>query len=283
MPGPKDLDPSASPRALLGAELRHAREKAGLSQEELGVRLFVSGSFIGQLEAGTRRIQPELARMLDEVLGTDTFFARNCAAVARSKHPDHFAEAAEAEARASEIRQYATLLIPGLLQTEAYAEAVFRAYRPAAPAIDVPSLVAARMERTRLLDDPTTPMLWAVLDEAVVRRPVGGPAVMSAALSHVAELARRGRIVLHVLPFSLGGHAAMDGPLKLMEFTDAPPLSFVETPHVGALLDDPATVRQQTRMFNLLLGEALPSSASLALIESLAQNYRHGDPQLGSD
>lgn len=70
MPGPKDLDPSSSPRALLGSELRHAREKAGLSQEELGQRLFVSGSFVGQLEAGTRRMQPEYARMLDEVLET---------------------------------------------------------------------------------------------------------------------------------------------------------------------------------------------------------------------
>lgn len=78
MPGPKDLDPSSSPRALLGAELRHAREKSGLSQEELGARLFVSGSFIGQLESGTRRMQPEYARLLDDVLDTEDFFRRNC-------------------------------------------------------------------------------------------------------------------------------------------------------------------------------------------------------------
>jgi transcriptional regulator with XRE-family HTH domain len=122
--GPKDLDPSSSPRALLGAELRHAREKKGLSQEQLGQVLFVSGSFVGQLEAGTRRMQPEIARMLDEILETDGFFLRNCRAAAKSKYEDHFAEAVELEAQATAIRQYTPLLIPGLLQTAAYARAV---------------------------------------------------------------------------------------------------------------------------------------------------------------
>ena len=75
MPGPKKLDPSSSPRALLGAELRHRREAAGFSQEELGAPLFVSGSFIGQLEAGTRRMQPDQAQKLDEVLEAGGFFA----------------------------------------------------------------------------------------------------------------------------------------------------------------------------------------------------------------
>jgi transcriptional regulator with XRE-family HTH domain len=275
MAGPKDLDPSASPRALLGAELRHAREKTGLSQDELGQRLFVSGSFIGQLEAGTRRMQPEYARMLDEVLEREDFFARNCGAWAKSKYPDHFAEAAEAEARATAISQYSTLLIPGLLQTKAYAEAVFRAYEPTATDDKIDALVTFRVERTRILDDPTTPLLWAVLDEAALRRGVGGSAVMAEALRHVAGLSRRHRIIAQVLPFHAGAHAAMDGPLKLMEFTDAPPLSFVEAPDMGKLLDDPATVARHTRMFNLLLAASLSPSDSLALIESVAQDYEH--------
>ncbi|MCX4859301.1 helix-turn-helix transcriptional regulator [Streptomyces canus] len=275
MPGPKDLDPSSSPRALLGAELRHAREKAGLSQEELGQRLFVSGSFVGQLEAGTRTMQPEYARLLDEVLGMEDFFQRNCGAAAKSKYPEHFAEAAEAEARASAISQYAPLLIPGLLQTSAYAEAVFRAYRPTAPDAEIDALVAARLERTRLLDNPTTPLLWMVLDEAALRRWIGGGTVMAEALRHVASLARRRRIIVQVLPFRAGAHAALDGPLKLMEFDDAPALSFVEAPDAGKLSDDPATVVQHTQMFKLLLAVSLSPSDSLALIESVAQDYAH--------
>ncbi|WP_405771204.1 Scr1 family TA system antitoxin-like transcriptional regulator [Streptomyces sp. NBC_01538] len=277
MAAPKDLDPSSSPRAFLGAELRHAREAAGLSQDELGRPLFVSGSFIGQLEAGTRRMMHDLAVQIDRILGTKDFFERNCAALAKSKYPDHFAEAAEAEAVATAIRQYAQLLIPGLLQTKAYAEAVFRAYKPLAQGAEIDEDVANRLARARLLDDPTTPLLWSVLDEAVLRRVVGGQAVMAEALRHVAGLIRQHRIIVQVLPFGAGAHAAMDGPLKIMEFEDAPPLSFVEAPDMGKLLDDPATVSRHTLLFNLLQATALSPQDSLALIESVAHDYEHGE------
>ncbi|MFG2438604.1 helix-turn-helix domain-containing protein [Streptomyces sp. NPDC048508] len=277
MPGPKDLDPSSSPRAMIGAELRYARENAGLSQAELGEPLFVSGSFIGQLEAGTRRLHLEYAVQIDEILATKGFFERNCRALARSKYPDHFAEAAEAEAVASGIREYSTLLIPGLLQTEGYAEAVFRAYAPTAPDAEIASLVAARLERAHLIDDPTTPLLWMVVDEAVLRRTVGGGSVMARALRHLAALARAHRIIVQVLPFSAGAHASMHGSLKLMEFEDAPPLSFVDGPNMGKLLDDPATVARHSLTFNLLQASALSLQDSLALIESVAEDYEHGE------
>ncbi|MGX1131499.1 transcriptional regulator with XRE-family HTH domain [Streptomyces glaucescens] len=277
MPGPKDLDPSSSPRALLGAELRHAREKAGLSQEELGHRLYVSGSFIGQLEAGTRRMQPEYARMLDDVLGTDDFFQRNCAAVAKSKYPEHFAEAAEAEASATEIRQYAPLLIPGLLQTPAYAQAVCRAYQPTAPQAVIDELVANRMDRLRILDDPTDPLLWAVLDEAALHRVTGGVAVMAESLRHITALMRRNRVIVQVLPFEAGAHSAMEGAIKLMNFKQAPPLAYFEGVGAGRLEDDPATVRHQRRTFDLLTACALSPEKSLALLEGMAQDYAHVD------
>ncbi|WP_433451098.1 helix-turn-helix domain-containing protein [Streptomyces sp. CA-142005] len=275
MAGPKNLDPSSSPRALLGAELRHARERKGLSQEQLGQRLFVSGSFIGQLEAGTRRMQPEFARMLDEVLETGGFFTRNCGAAAKSKYPEHFAEAAEAEARATAIREYAPLLIPGLLQTPAYARAVNRAYDPTAPEETIDEWVEGRMERIRLLDHPTRPMLWAVLDEAALRRETGGREVMAQALHHVAGLARRSRAIVQVLPFSAGAHTAMKGALKLMDFEDAPPLVYSEGVGTGRLEDDPATVAQLRFTFDLLVASALSPGKSLALVESLAQDYTH--------
>ncbi|MER0481997.1 helix-turn-helix transcriptional regulator [Streptomyces sp. Edi2] len=277
MPGPKPLDPSSSPRAMLGAELRHKREEAGLTQEELGKPLFVSGSFIGQLEAGTRRMQMEYAVKIDEVLGTDGYFTRNCEAATRSKYPDHFAEAAEAEAVATAIRQYAPQLIAGLLQTKAYASAVCRAYQPTAPDDVIDETVTARLERTRLLDHPTTPLLWVVLDEAVLRRNTGGPVVMAEALWHVVELIRKHRIIVQVLPFTAGAHASMNGALKLMNFEDAPTLAHLEVLNASKLEDDPATVARHELTYDLLGASALSPQDSLALIESVAEDYANED------
>ncbi|MFK0112883.1 Scr1 family TA system antitoxin-like transcriptional regulator [Streptomyces sp. NPDC091217] len=277
MAGPRDLDPSSSPRALLGAELRHARERKGLSQAELGQRVFVSGSFIGQLEAGTRRMQPDHARMLDEALETNGFFMRNCKAAGKSKYLEHFEVVAEAEAQATALREYGALLIPGLLQTPAYARAVNRAYDPTAPKETVEEWTDGRMERTRLLDHPTKPLLWVVLDEAALRREIGGRAVMAEALCHIAGLARRNRVIVQVLPFSVGAHAAVQGSLKLMEFTGAPQLVYFEGVRNRRLEDDPATVAQARFVFDLLVASALSQEQSLALIEALAEDYTHAE------
>jgi transcriptional regulator with XRE-family HTH domain len=275
MPGPKDLDPSSSPRAMIGAELRHARERAGLSQAELGEPLFVSGSFIGQLESGTRRLQLEYAAQIDEILGTNGFFERNCRALARSKYPDHFAEAAEAEAVATAIREFAPTLIPGLLQSKEYAQAMFRRGRPTAKARVIDELVAARLDRARLLNDPTTPLLWAILDEAVLRRKVGEAPVMASALRHIASLAERHRVIVQLLPFTAGAHMAMEGSLKLMAFDSAPPLAYLQGLGTGRLEDDPATVAHHDLTFQLLAANALSPQESLALICSIAEDYAH--------
>lgn len=220
-------------------------------------------------------MQPDSARLLDEMLDTGDFFQRNCGAAAKSRYTEHFAEAAEAEAEATTIRQYAPLLIPGLLQTPAYARAVNRAYEPTAPEETVNEWVEGRMARTRLLDHPTKPLLWVVLDEAALRRETGGRSVMAEALHHVADLARRGRVIVQVLPFSAGAHTAMQGALKLMDFEDAPPLVYFEGVRVGRLEDDPATVAQLKLTFELLVATALSPEKSLALIEGMAQDYAH--------
>ncbi|KPI24447.1 helix-turn-helix domain protein [Actinobacteria bacterium OK074] len=275
MSAPKNLNPGSSPRALLGAELRYAREKANLSQDELGATLFVSGSFIGQLEAGTRRLLPEYAPTLDKELGTGEFFQRNCGAAAKSSYPEHFAEAVEAEARASAIREYASMLIPGLLQTPAYARAVSRAYQPTAAEEAIEDVVSRRMERTRILNGPTKPLLWAVLDEAALRRVTGSRAVMAEALEHIAEMIRSNQAIVQVLPYDAGAHPAMQGCIKLMDFSNEPPMVYLEGVYTGRLDDDPATVARYKLLYEFLQAAALDPQKSLALIEKLAQDYAH--------
>ncbi|TWG04778.1 hypothetical protein FHX80_113250 [Streptomyces brevispora] len=161
------------------------------------------------------------------------------------------------------------------MQTEAYARAVFWAYQPTAAESVIDELVTTRLERTQLLTDPTVPMLWVVLDEAVLRRRVGGPGAMAAALRHVAELVRQHRIVAQVLPFPEGAHVALEGSLKLMAFPDAPPLAYVQGLGTGQLQDDPATVRRCELTYDLLVASAISPAASLALIESAAEEYDH--------
>ncbi|MEU2156510.1 helix-turn-helix transcriptional regulator [Streptomyces sp. NPDC019396] len=279
MPGPKCLDPFASPRALIGSELRHARERAGLSQRELGEMLHVSGTFIGQLEDGSRRIQTALACRLDETLRTGGFFERNCKAPGKSKYPDHFAEAVEMEAAATAIKEYDPALIPGLLQTAAYARAVCRAYQPTAPEEYIDKLVEARLERAVILAHPTMPLLWAVLDEAALRRNVGGGAVMAEALGHVVALARRNRVIVQVMPFTTGAHASLEGSLKLMTFSDAPPVAYRQALGSGHLEDDPVTVARCQLTYDLIAASAWSPEDSLALIESVAEDYAHEEHQ----
>lgn len=278
MPDSGDVDPFSSPRTMLGSELRVARKRAGLSQDKLGEPLFVSGSFIGQLEAGTRRMTVELGREIDRVLGTDDFFTRNCQAVTKFKYPDHFTEAAEAEGLAKAIREYAPLLTPGLLQKEAYARAIFRAYQPTATESAIDALVEARLARATLLAEPTTPLLWCVLDEAVLRRVIGSRSVMAEALRHLADLIRSHRIIAQVFPFSAGAHASMGGSLQLMSFADAPALAYVQGNGTGQLFDDPATVSRHFLTYDLLTAGALSPAQSLALIESVVEGYEHDAP-----
>lgn len=273
MPEPKRLDPSPSPRELYGAELRHQREGAGLSQEDLGARMFVSGTFIGQLEAGIRRMRPEYAQLADEILKTDGFFVRNLAGAMKSPYDPHFADVVELEGLAQSIKDWAPDLVPGLLQTTAYTGAVIRAYDPFVADDLVEERLAARKVRARIFDDPARPRYWVILDEVVVRRPVGGPHTMAEQLRHIAALVRRNRIIAQVLPLSEGAHAGLDGLFKMMTFDDAPTVAYVQGVQTGRLLDDPAVVTRCTLTYDLLGAAALSPAASLALVEQAAEEY----------
>ncbi|QPP07411.1 helix-turn-helix domain-containing protein [Streptomyces bathyalis] len=274
MTQPKELDPYTSPRAFYGAELRRLREKAGLSQEQLGERVFCSGTYVGQFESAVRRPQTDVSKQFDEVLGSGEHVQRLCRLARQSKHPDYFADAAELEKQAITISEYAPMLVPGLLQTEAYARALTRAAQTFAPDDEIEGHVRARMERARLLDHPTAPELWVVIHEAALRVPVGGPAVMTEQLERLVGMGRgHHRIVVQVMPFAAGAPAFLNGTVINMTFADSPAVTYTESAYAGQLIDEPALVRQYSKAYDLVRAAALSPEASLARIESVAEDY----------
>jgi hypothetical protein len=124
------------------------------------------------------------------------------------------------ETAADSIRSYSEALVPGLLQTEDYARAVLQAIRPDMTPSEIDRNVELRMTRQRLLSRDTPLRLWAVLDEAVVRRAVGSPRLLRRQIAHLAEMEALDNITIQILPFHMGAHAAMDGPFAIIEFPE---------------------------------------------------------------
>ncbi|QLE73439.1 helix-turn-helix domain-containing protein [Streptomyces rectiverticillatus] len=256
---------------FFGTELKRRREAAGMTQQELGRRVFCSGAYIGQFETGIRKPQPDIAARIDAELGTDGLFRRMCEElISSSPYANFFAEAAYLEGLATSILHYEAMFVPGLMQTAAYARAVFLGSFPLVPEEKIESWVAARMSRQRIVEHPTSPLLWVVLDESVIRRMIGGAAVMHEQLGHAAALARRRRAIVQVLPYAAGA-SALSSMLTLMTFEDAPPVAYNEGPTNGCLLDDPAAVARCELLYDQVRAAALSPEASLSLIESVME------------
>ncbi|WP_329276512.1 DUF5753 domain-containing protein [Streptomyces sp. NBC_01451] len=182
----------------------------------MGEKVFCSGTYIGQFESAIRRPQPDLSRLFDQIFGTGQHFERLCGLARKSKHAAYFADAAELETLAKTISEYAPMLVPGLLQTEAYARALISAAQRFEPQKTVEKLLRTRMERQALLTSPTAPQLWVVLHEAVLRTQVGGAAVMAEQLTSLVEAARTNRrVLMQVLPFEAGASAFLNGTTRL--------------------------------------------------------------------
>ncbi|BBB00450.1 putative DNA-binding protein [Actinacidiphila reveromycinica] len=213
----KRLDTTLSARALYGAELRYHRERAGLSLVDLAAKLHIEMSFLARIEQGERRLPDELTPAVDELLDTGGFFERNVEAARSAPAPGRLAALPEWEWLATAIREWDAALVPGLLQTDAYAAAVTRTYATLLADRPTRHRWEARLSRTPVLRDPLGPRYSAVLGEAALLRPLGGAEVMAEQLRHLAELVRRERVTLRVLPLTAAPHpAATDGALRVM-------------------------------------------------------------------
>ena len=242
--------------------------------------VYCSGDLVGKVENGQRAPTEEFTAACDAVLelGTDGALGRLRQLLRIMKHrayPGSFHRWPDKDASAKTLRTFELVAVPGLLQTEGYA-------RPCCG----PSHGYRRRDRGDGPGPPGTagrpvlmrasrPMLWVIIDEGVLRRPVGGPDVMHEQLIQMAEAARRPNIVLQVIPLAVGAHQGMSGNFVIADFADAPSVVYQDTAARGQIVEDADDVATVTVMWDTLHSEALPRSASLGLVEEAAK-LRHG-------
>ncbi|WP_149828579.1 helix-turn-helix domain-containing protein [Streptomyces tailanensis] len=275
----KELDPDSSPQAAFGARLRSAREERGWTQEDLAERVGYASSHISAVETARKMPTLRFARSVDLAFGiadTADTFERQWREIRHGSLLEGFPQFVDHEKRAAEIRLYEVGVIPGLLQTPEYAtivadSAVKRGAITAEQAEERVTLVAER--QTALVRTPP-PLIFAVLDESCLRRPIGGPAVMNAQLERLIEFAELPNTVLQIAPFSMGERRPLSLPVYILTMADRSLLSYAESAQRGHLERDGRFVLPLLAAYHQLQAEACSQAESVAMINQL----RKGTP-----
>jgi transcriptional regulator with XRE-family HTH domain len=263
-------DPGFPALALFADELRAVRVQAGLSRDELAAKLNYSPSLVGMVEGLHRVPQADFAARCDKAFGTPGTFTRMQARLRNVQFPEPFRPFAAYEETATSLRTFEHALVPGLLQTPEYAHAVL-ATRPNTTEDEVDELVAIRLGRQAILDRDDPPLLWAVIDEAVLHRPAGDAKVMHGQLLHLAQLADRPNISIQVVPYSAGAHSGLLGAFVIAGFSESPDIVYLETAADGQTVEDPSVVTKIALTFDTLRSEALPRGASRDMLMKVAE------------
>jgi transcriptional regulator with XRE-family HTH domain len=293
---PIGAQPSADPddapaeatvlRMLLGAQLRRLREAAGISADKAGYEIRASRSKISRMENGRVGFK---VRDIDDLLTlygvTDAQQRSEVLALTRqSSAPDWWTKYGDIlpgwfetylglESAAVSIRSFEIQFVPGLFQTEDYARAVTRLGHRSAPADEIDRRVALRRRRQELLTRPEPPRIWAVMDEAVLRRPYGGAAVLRTQLRRLVEAAELPHVSLQVVPFARGGHAGASGAFSILRFQerDLPDVVYIEQLTSAVYLDQRPDVEHYLEVVDQLSGEALTPAETTAFIQRIAR------------
>ncbi|MFJ8433979.1 Scr1 family TA system antitoxin-like transcriptional regulator [Kitasatospora sp. NPDC094019] len=266
-----ELDPQGGPGAEFGVFLRSSREQRGWTQDDLAKTTGYSSSHISAVETNRRPPTPRFSKKLDKAFGTDGVLTRKTNDVKNSPLLEGFAEYVVQEAKAVELRLFDLGIVPGLLQTQRYAEAI------AAGAVRRGSItqdqadkrvefVTARQLRLHR-DQP--PLLHVVMDESCVRRTVGGPAVMAAQLERLAEVSALPHTVLQVASFAIGEDRTFDLPVNILTLPNRSLMSYAESSQQGHLERDSDSVVPILTAYYQLQATALSPAESAALISSL--------------
>ncbi|MBB1256332.1 helix-turn-helix domain-containing protein [Streptomyces alkaliterrae] len=273
-------------RRRLGMELRRLREEKGMTAEEVAERLLVSQSKISRLENGRRSISQRDVRDLCGVYEvSDPRVVDSLMQMAKESRQQGWWHAfgdipysvyIGLETDAASLRIYEPQIVPGLLQTQDYAEAVIAGALPEASPEEWEKRVRVRMRRQQRISSPEKPLrLWAVLDEAALRRVVGGRQTMIAQLEHLVELSQLPHVTVQVMPFELGAHPGVNGQYAVLEFPDTADSTVVYLEGVTSdlYLEKAGDVQSYTVMYEHLRAQALNPDQSRDFIVKVAKDY----------
>jgi transcriptional regulator with XRE-family HTH domain len=289
MPAPRSRPPTVRLRRL-AAELRRLRSESGLSREQVENQTGVNEGTLYRVETARTRPQRRTLTALLDLYGANEMVQADLLEISRSSGsqgwarpydwqlPGEYAAYISFEAEARAVHNYESLFIPGLLQTPDYGRAMVRGVLPTATAEEVEQRVQTRTERQKLLDVEHPLELWAVMDEAAIRRQVGGPQVMATQLDLLAKAAQRPNIVVQVITFGSGAHPGMPGSFAHMEFRDdlGPDLVYVDTLAGDIFLESDDDVRQYRSMFDHLRAIALSPAETARLITAIVYDLKDG-------
>ncbi|MEU9891114.1 helix-turn-helix transcriptional regulator [Sphaerisporangium sp. NPDC051017] len=270
MPKSVELNPEDSPRALFAFELRRYRKAAGLSQEQLGGRIGFSVPLISAVETARRPPTREFAVAVDEALELEGALIRLWPFAYHSATPTWFRPWLELEREATVLHAWQPLVVPGLLQTEDYARAIFLGEpRPTSDVVE--EQVAARMVRQKIFDRPEPPMYWVILDEGVLHRVVGSPETLIGQLRRLEELARTPHITIHILPYSSYVTAGLEGGFVMAQIPGGADTVYIEAVGSGQLVERVEEVRLHRMRYEMLRAEALPGRSSIERIREIRE------------
>ncbi len=262
-------DESGAVMAVVGRQIRLWREAAGLRAAELGEAIGYGENLVYKVEAGTRIAKPEFLDRADDALGAKGKIAAMKRDVAEARYPKKVRDLAKLEADAVELGSYAADVIDGLLQTEAYARALYRERRPAFTEEQVDGFVAARMARQAIFERRPAPLLTFVQEEATLRRPTGGRMVLRRQLEHLLELSMLRHVEIQVMPTETEEHAGLGGSHEVVKLSDGTAVGHNEVQLTSRLISDPKEVQILEMRYGLIRAQALTPRLSRMFIEKL--------------
>jgi transcriptional regulator with XRE-family HTH domain len=271
-------------RRRLRTELRTARLNKELTQEQVATAMDWSLSKMNRIEKAKTGISTNDLKVLLPLYGiTDEERIEELLALARAARqspwwsrysdvaPTTLLELIEYEYAASAVSQFETIFVPGILQTEEYASAVLQGfYGEKSPAERVAALVELRTRRRDLLTSENAPKFSFVLDESVIHRLVGSPAIMSQQFMHLIKMAKLSNVMIQIVPYAAGLHPGMKGPFEVVQFADAPDenIVFLEGPRGDLISDDPEETDSYLKDFRRITEKSIEPSDSVALLKA---------------